>query len=810
MMNFGGRQVRAKLVALLLVLVAFWSYSAYLSGRDALEVLRVRALDEALGQPTDQLILGLQAERRLTVGALAEPGQPRAELTAQRDRTDRSVSALRAFTHDTGLRLTGAGAVRDRARDLVGRLDGIAAIRQDVDAGRLDRTRAASAYDGLVDAGFGVYSAQWAGRETDAVEATRAVIALARAREILAREDTLVSGALAAADELSAAGQRRLGELVATQRFARAEAAAGLPATVRADYQRLVTGAGFTNLGAVEDRLLRPDGADAPAPVGPQAWQAAVGPALADLAGLVTHGVRDGVERATAGATGVIVRTGLVVGLGLLAVLAAIVGSVRTTRRLADRLRGVRSTAEELAEQELPDIARRLRRGEPVDPPAEPSPPDSGADQIDQAGRAIDAARVAAIRAVLAEAESHKGTWDLFLQLTRRNQSLLRDQLGLLDAMERRERDTEDLADLFRIDHLASRIRRNVEKLITMAGATPARRWRRPVPLLDVVRGAVAEVADYPRVLLAPNWTGALAGPVVPDVIHLLAELIENGLTFSAESTTVRVGGEPREGGCAIVVTDDGPGMSGAAMADANELLRNPPRFRPPGTGHGLYAVGLIARRRGIVVELRAAQRGGTHAEVLLPAGRLVDSAGGGVGGPTGQTAEYRFPPGGAPAAVPAVPDGTVRDTPGGLPVRARDPGPSTAPTQGSGPSRRSAPPPPAPPPPAPPQRSTPPGLPERVPRGPLAAPDRPGGAGGPGMAGTLPVRRAAGPHGIDGSETMEMPIALSAGDRPEPNGPPAPPQAAGPGPSTHPTRIGGGSNGSERTTSGSANGHDR
>ncbi|MBM0203721.1 hypothetical protein JNW90_11810 [Micromonospora sp. STR1s_5] len=178
---------------------------------------------------------------------------------------------------------------------------------------------------------------------------------------------------------------------------------------------------------------------------------------------------------------------------------------------------------------------------------------------------------------------------ELFLGLTRRNQVLLRDQLTLLDGMQRRERSTEETDELFQLDHLTTRVRRNVEKLITLAGATPARRWRRPVPLLDVARGAVAEVPDYHRVLIAPHWPWSLAGPAVTDVIHLLAELIENALACSGAETTVRVSGEQRPQGCAVLVVDDGPGLDAAALAEANHLLGIPhrtarPRASPAGT----------------------------------------------------------------------------------------------------------------------------------------------------------------------------------------------------------------------------------
>jgi anti-sigma regulatory factor (Ser/Thr protein kinase) len=263
-------------------------------------------------------------------------------------------------------------------------------------------------------------------------------------------------------------------------------------------------------------------------------------------------------------------------------------------------------------------------------------------------------------------------TSEIFLHHTQRNQILLRRQLGLLEAMERRETDAEELADLFRVDHLTTRIRRNVEKLISLAGGNPGRRWLRPVPLLDVVRAAVAEVEDYPRVLMSPTWTGAVAGSTLPDLIHVLAELIENGLSFSPPSTTVRVSGELWDGGVAIVINDDGPGLGSPELAAANQLLRDPPEPSATSGGGGLSVVGQLARRRGVTVELRRSPRGGTTAVVLIPATLVLDAGDAGVTDDGfEQTAEYPQVSAGAGAGTPVSPS-ALHATPAGLPVRRR------------------------------------------------------------------------------------------------------------------------------------------
>ena len=614
-----ARLIRVRLVVLCAVLVSLWSYAAYVAGQDAADLLRVRALADTLGQPVDRLILGLQAERRLTAERVAAAAPTAPPLVAAREGTDRAAAEVRAFTEGRDLRLLSAGDVRDRAGELVRRLDGLGTIRSQVDAGSLDLAEAVDAYDQVVDVAFRVYGPEWGAYESALAADTRAVIALARARELLAREDTLVSAALTGA-RLGADERSRLIELVGGQRYARTEAAAGLPVDGRSEHQRLVTGPDFAGLLALEARLLAADTALTGITV--QAWRAAADAALGALQTLVTTTARSSAERAAPGAAVVVARTGAVVGLGLIVVLVLLLGWVSTVRRLTEDRTGSDHDA--------------------TAPAGDATATPDGANQ------------------------------ELFLRLTRRNQVLLRDQLGLLDGMQRRERSAEETNELFQLDHLTTRIRRNVEKLITLAGARPARRWRRPVPLLDVTRGAVAEVPDYHRVLIAPHWPWSLAGNAVTDVVHLLSELIENALAFSAADTTVRVSGEHRPQGCAVLVVDDGPGLDASALAEANHLLDNPPPDGPPPGSAGLYAAAVLAGRCGAQVSLRPSRRGGTAATVLLPAGLVTAN----VTGRGAATAPPGTPhPPARDAADPSDPERRRRAADADTPHRADRPG---------------------------------------------------------------------------------------------------------------------------------------
>ena len=224
------------------------------------------------------------------------------------------------------------------------------------------------------------------------------------------------------------------------------------------------------------------------------------------------------------------------------------------------------------------------------------------------------------IRAAVDEAKLRQGLNDVFRSLARRSQSLLHRQLTLLDQMERRASDPEALDDLFRLDHLTTRMRRHAEGLVILAGAPPGRGWSSPVRMVDVMRGAIAEVEDYARVSVATRSQAALAGSAVADVIHLLAELIENATTLSPPYTSVRVSGDTVANGFAIEVEDRGLGMSPPRLAEFNDRLANPPEFNPSDSEQlGLFVVSQLAKRHGIQVTLKASPYGGTAAIVLIP-----------------------------------------------------------------------------------------------------------------------------------------------------------------------------------------------
>jgi hypothetical protein len=203
---------------------------------------------------------------------------------------------------------------------------------------------------------------------------------------------------------------------------------------------------------------------------------------------------------------------------------------------------------------------------------------------------------------------------------------LLHRQLRLLDGMERRASEPEELEDLFRIDHLTTRMRRHAEGLIILSGEAAGRTWWHPVPLMDVLRAAVAEVEDYTRIRVEARTRAALSGTAVADVIHLIAELAENATVFSPPNTPVKITGDVVGRGFAVEIEDRGLGITDERLLEINRNLEDPPAFDLSGSDRlGLFIAGRLAKRHDIKITLRPSVYGGTQAIVIIPMGLVVD-----------------------------------------------------------------------------------------------------------------------------------------------------------------------------------------
>src|SRR5947207_1787549 len=559
-MGSGSSHVRTKVAALLVSLAALWAFAAYVTLRDGLDLLWVDTMTQKVSRPTDDLITALQQERRLSLVYLSghAPGQ-REALDAQRVRTDGARTRFEELARGRDVRLVAGDQVTSRVDDAFARLKGLDDGRAAIDAGIVSRADAAATFTDVIDAGFGIYGSLSTLDDTQLASDNRVVTQLSRAREVLSEEDALLAGMLAAG-RFTDLEHAQFTQLVGAQRFLYAETAVALTAPDAAQYQAVSSGAALADLRTLEDRVVAKTAP--PLPVSAEVWEAAVDAAAAELHGLERAVELGTVARAKPRATWVVVRLVLAGGLGLIAVVASVVVSVTTARSLVRRLDRLRRAAWDLANVRLPGVVERIRRGDEVDVAVEAPPLAAGSDEIGQVGRAFNAVQQTAVQVAVEQAELRRGVRDVFLSLARRTQALVHRQLGVLDAMERREVGPDELADLFRVDHLATRMRRNAENPIVLSGAGAGRSWRNPVPMVDGVRAAGAEVEDYARVTVPPVGRRAVAGRAVGDVIHLLAELVENATTFSPPDTTVLVGGQLVANGFAVEIEDRGLGMS--------------------------------------------------------------------------------------------------------------------------------------------------------------------------------------------------------------------------------------------------------
>jgi signal transduction histidine kinase len=675
----GNLSLRPKIALILLLPVAALLLLAGLrigsSVSTSRQAAQVRGLTEFALRGT-ALAHELQRERGLSLGGLLS-GEPSPALRRQRATTNQALAAWRgsAAGLDAGAL---APATEAKLAEAGNRLEGLAGLRRDVNRESVTPAAALDFYNttiaGLLNTNRGLASGI---ADPQLAQKVGAFVAMSRIKELAALERELISevldrgrfgpgqfrrftstistrAVLLAEFRTAAADAQRaifvdtlVGPEVQRARELQATAIAGEDATVLE-----IDPAEWWTVNSTEIDLLRR--------VEDRLGAAAVEASRADEAAART--------RAAVDAVAVLVVLALAIGLSLVVV-----------RSLLRPLGLLRSSAEEVAHHQLPGVVERLQRAEPVDLAAETrSIGIRDRDEIGQVARAFDAVHSTAVRVAAEQAALRRSVADMFLSLGRRLQALVHRQLELLDELERTEADPQQLRSLFRLDHLATRMRRNAENLLVLSGSEPVRRWSDPVPLVRVIRAASAEIEDYNRVGVMPMADVRVVGHAVSDVVHLLAELIENAAAFSPPGTRVQVSGEPAAHGYLLEIEDQGIGMSDEELAEANQQLARPASIDLAGAQRlGFYVVGRLAARHGIKVRLRRSWFGGVAALVLLPTGLL--------GGPETemQPAARRAP--GQPVVEPSgngpapVPEGSGEPR-GRAPVEQGEPVPTPVP----------------------------------------------------------------------------------------------------------------------------------
>ncbi|MFD9461640.1 nitrate- and nitrite sensing domain-containing protein [Streptomyces sp. NPDC060027] len=619
--------VRTRIVTLALApviaLMTLWSFAMVSVTGELRALVRLEGVYNTFGTPVDTAIGQIQIERRLAAAYLGEGRGTRAavDLLAQERRTDRAVTAMRTAIRD-GDRDQLSDRQRQELDAVLHSVDGLEGLRGRVLSHAVTWDRAVAEYSTLVEPGFDVPSALTALQAGQLAREAQVVVELVRVREFVSREDALVAGARAA----GTLTDRQYDTLTATiedRRVFERTYVPDLPADSRGLFEEFQRGDLHRELTRGEDALLRAGAEGAGEAVAAGTWRTTTDRAVKQYMRLCTRSAINSAERGRAFAYREMAKAAIVGVLGLAAVGLSLWFAVRGARRISRRIESLRDAADLLTNRQLPHVMERLSAGEEIDAAAEAPPlvdAEAVADEIGQVGRSFNTARLAAVEAAVKQATLRRGLFAVLLNIARRNQALVHRQLKLVDTLERHTDDPDVLDDLFRIDHLTTRMRRHAESLIILSGSAPGRRWRRPVPVGEVVSSAVSEIEQYARVVVPPMPQVGVAADAVADVVHLIAELVENATVFSPPHTQVTLRTGRAGSGFVLEIDDRGLGLAPEQIEEAHRTFTTPDDFDP--TRHdrlGLYVVGRLAARHGITVTLCRSPYGGTTAVVLLP-----------------------------------------------------------------------------------------------------------------------------------------------------------------------------------------------
>ena len=619
-----GRTIRGKLAlifsvptVLLVVLAALGVINQYRVVTDA----KAAAANSELVLATQDLINSFQQERGLTSGLLGGATPYRTQVDAQRRASDQNratLDRLLASTHSPSTR-----AVRAALDDL----NRLGSVRAAVDAGQIDRSSMLDFYTNAIVALSNASADASVGQDDVGLRRDlESLRTLGEAKEAIALERGQLNGVFAQgrftqSDYISFTESRaakldalaRFEQVATPQRVAALRAAQQTPeATFAAGYEERALG------GAAGQPLL----------LSPPRWSAAMATVGYDLRAIqrdIGADTRARAAQVTGAADLLLVAYAAAAAVTF---LFALLLWRYTFRSIIRPLQVLTSEAREAAERRLPSAVARIQAAE------EPSDVvlDSSAstllrrvDEFAEVAEALDHLQQTAVRLAVDQAVMRHNTAESLANLGRRNQNLVRRQLGFISALEREEADPTALANLFELDHLATRMRRNAESLLVLVGEHSPRRWSGAVDVRDVLRSAFAEVEDYRRVILRRADEAKVQGAVAAELAHMLAELVENALSFSPPGQEVEVQARSNGDQYHIAIVDQGVGMSPEAMAVANARLRGQQGFLlTPARDLGHYVVGRLAQRRGIAVWLHDSPLTGVTARVVVPRDLIV------------------------------------------------------------------------------------------------------------------------------------------------------------------------------------------
>ncbi len=639
------------------------------SMNDMEQLEHMQLLTDMTKQATE-LAAALQEERDKSAGPLANGTSPADfKVKGPRDKTDRARDAFIAGTNnietegDESLR-----SIRVSLRDIAGRLNSIRQIREDAYQ-KTSNSQTVNNYSQLITSLLSLsQDMAQATSNPEMIKRTRALAAFSSAKEYASIQRAIIAAALPANNRET--GKLNEGDRLFAKSAMESEDAArnSFASVYVGDAEELTAplDTGKPDIEAADKyahRILQTSGGlRRELPRSYMDWTDADSNKIQAMKQIETTLLNE-MEQKARELRDESQQDAILNGALILLVLGvSLVGAFVVARSMIRSLRRLQDTATRVAQDRLPELVKQLSEADPQD--VDTSVESVGVHSRDEIGKvaaAFDDVHREAVRLAAEQALLRGNVNAMFTNLSRRSQGLIQRQLSLISELESREADPDQLSSLFKLDHLATRMRRNGENLLVLAGEEPGRRWTRPVPLVDVLRAAASEVEQYERIELSSVPGTEVAGRVVNDLVHLLAELLENATSFSSPQTKVRVTGHALPDGRVLVeIHDTGIGLSPEDLAAINERLASPPTVDVSVSRRmGLFVVGRLSLRHGIRIQLRPSDSGGTTALVMLP----VDVAQGGKQAPTKTGA----------AAQPQVPSG-----PGGRgPADGARPGPA-------------------------------------------------------------------------------------------------------------------------------------
>ena len=635
-------RVRSRLLLLVLLptlaAVILGGVSVVSSARSALAYQRVEQFSRLGGQITS-LVQSLQAEREDAIryitmgpagGGRGSPGAaaaPQLAVLAQdRQATDRLARRVRSGAATIGRSYP--ALAQQEAKGAITAIDGLPALRGVAASTRIPALAVIQEYAATITQLLALEDEIATGSHDAVLADTARVVGLISAsKEQVSQEQAILTSALT--PDLVGANQFQPGQLAAIN-AAQAEQQADLAqfSLTATSSQRHLYDSDLSSAQAdraqaqVQQAITLAQGGGSSAE-NPAFTNAASGSAyLVASLHAVEHGLMGSVIAQSGSLRGRAITAALIGGFAVILVLAlALLFTVALGRSMTRPLRRLRTGALEVAGERLPETVR-LMSGGGSEAPLEVAPIDvDSTDEIGEVARAFDQVHREAVRLASDEAALRGNINAMFVNLSRRSQTLVERQIRLIDDLEQGEQDSERLANLFQMDHLATRMRRNSENLLVLAGHELSKRWSEPVVLVNVLRAAVSEIEHYERVIPDIQPGISVRGQAVNDVVHLLSELAENATSFSPAETLVHVSGYSlNSGGVLLDITDQGVGMGAEEMAHANWRLDNPPVVDVAVSRRmGLFVVARLAARHGIHVRLRPAPKGGLTALVWLP-----------------------------------------------------------------------------------------------------------------------------------------------------------------------------------------------